>query len=272
MGQRSTPRKKADELLLAAPDDGWIPMDDVVRHMMQFVMPGQAHRTAARSRKTDDDPRHRDSQRVGARHVANQLAHNALRFGAWLREGDMVRHRDWEGEAAAVASPEAGFAVPTMDEVRHHAALTGFTKWHWAAVVATYVVEGEGKGRNVKNDISPTDFAALGIAGVTSPNTVRQYLHIWMEHSGGVRPEPGEVVEIPSMNIWPTKRTRKRERPAADDPAPQAKPWHQRLAETGDPVEAATLIRKHTKIPDEIGRELVRQTSPAPVTHLRAVN
>lgn len=30
------------------------------------------------------------------------------------------------------------------------------TKWHWAAVVATYVVEGEGKGRNAKNGISST--------------------------------------------------------------------------------------------------------------------
>lgn len=273
MDRRSTPRRKGDELLLAAGGDGWVPRDDLVRHMMQFVMPGQAHRLAAKSRKTDNDPRQRDSVRVGSRKKALDTMSMAVKTGAWIREGDMVRHRDWQGEAAPVASPEAGFAVPTMDEVRHHAALTGFTKWHWAAVVACYVVESEhgGDRSKAKNGLAPSDFAALGITGLTNKDTVRVFLHNWMEHSGGVRPEPGEVVEIPSMDTWPTKRTRNRERPAVD-PSPRAKPWHQRLSETGDPVEAAALIRKHTKIPDEIGRELVRQAAPAPIAHLRAVN
>lgn len=276
MDRRSTPRKKGDELLLAVGGDGWVHRDDLVRHMMQFVMPGQAHRLAAKGRKTDNDPRQRDSLRVGSRRKAYDIMSMAVKSGAWIREGDMIRHRDCQGEAAAVASPEAGFAVPTMDEVRHHAALTGFTKWHWAPVVACYVVEPGAGARtdlgNIPEVLTPQQFADLGIAGLSDPKTVRQYLHIWMEHSGGVRPEPGEVVEIPSMDTWPTKRTRKRERPAADDPRPRAKPWHQRLSETGDPVEAAALIRKHTKIPDEIGRELVRQAAPAQIAHLRAVN
>lgn len=204
----------------------------------------------------------------------------AVKHGAWVRDGDMVRHRDCQGEAASVASPEAGFVVPTMDEVRHHAALTGFTKWHWAAVVACYVVESESRA-NLSADaktsmLSPLEFASLGITGLESKDTVRVYLHNWMEHSSGVRPEPGVSIEIPSMDTWPTKRTRKRERGStptpADMPKPRTKAWHQRLAETGDPVEAASIIRKHTKIPDEIGRELVRQSEPAQVPSLRAVN
>lgn len=271
MDRRSTPRKKGDEFLMAAPD-GWVHRDDLVRHVMQFVMPGQAHRAAAESRVSDHDPRLRDPLRVGSRRVANAVVLRAVRNGAYEREGDMLRHRDWQG-AVAVASPEAGFTVPTMDEVRHHAALTGFTKWHWAAIVACYVVESEhgGDRSKAKNSLDPRDFAALGIAGLQSKDTVRQYLHNWMEHSGGVRPEPGEVVEIPSMDTWPTKRVRKREQTTPTPTPTRSKPWHQRLAETGDALEAASIIRKHTKIPDEIGRELVRGAKPARVTHLKSV-
>ena len=144
--------------------------------------------------------------------------------------------------------------------------------------MACYVVEpGAGARTDLakSSEVTADDFAALGIAGLQSKDTVRVFLHNWMEHSGGLRPEPGEAIEIPSMDTWPTKRTRKRERPGAtpaDMPKPRTRPWHQRLAETGDPVEAASIIRKHTKIPDEIGRELVRQSEPARVTSLRAVN
>ncbi len=274
MGQPSTPRKKGDELLLAATGDGWVHRDDVVRHMMQYVMPGQAHRFVAGRRKNSDDPRHRDALRVGSRQIANQTLSNALKTGVWVRDGDRIRHRDWTGEAAPVASPSGGFSVPSMDEVRHHVALTGFTKWHWAAVVACYVVESEhgGDRSKGKNHLAPKDFADLGITGLTDPKTVRQYLHNWLGHAEGVRPEPGEIVEIPPMDIWPSKRTRKRERPAASEVPQRSRPWHQRLAETNDPVEAAAIIRKHTRIPDEIGRELLRHSAPAPVAHLRAVN
>lgn len=271
MGQPSTQRKKGDEFLLAATGDGWVDRDTLLRHMMQFVMPGQAHRIVAKRRKTEDGPRQRDTLRVGSRMIANQTMSMALKTGAWQRDGDRIRHRDWTGEAAPVASPSGGFSVPSMDEVRQHAALTGFTKWHWAAVVACYVVEpGSGAHNRQKLNsefLTCAEFAALEIAGLGSENTVRQYLHNWLNHSEGVRPEPGEVVEIPTMDTWPSKRTRKRERPAATEPQ-RSRPWHQRLAETNDPIEYEALLEKYTRL----GPEYVRSSATSPVAHLRAVN
>lgn len=106
----STPRKKGDELLLAAAGDGWVEQEIVIREMMRFVMPGQAHRAVAKSRVegNDDDPRRRDELRVGSRQVANSTFGNALRFGVWIRDGDRVRHRDHPGEQLdeQVAAPE----------------------------------------------------------------------------------------------------------------------------------------------------------------------
>lgn len=215
---KSTPRKKGDELLLGASGDGWVSREEVIRHMMQFVMPGQAHRIAARRRVREEDSRHRDPARVGSRQVANATLNNALKYGVWVRDGDRVRHRDWhpqgqEVAADAVAPAPGGFVVPTLAEMTAHSRmLHGFTKWHWAAVVACHVVEGEGRGKSVngKSAISPEAFAAFDIAQLESARTVRKYLHIWLEHFGGVRPEPGQPVDIPDMSTWPTKRVRKR--------------------------------------------------------------
>lgn len=279
MGQPGMPRKKGDELLLAAEGDGWVERDTLIRHIMQFVMPGQAHRTAAQQRVKDDDPRQRDTLRVGSRTVAGKCVANAVTDGAWIREGEKIRHRDWQPQevAAAVATP-AGFVVPTLAEVTAHSTmLHGFTKWHWAAVVACYVVEGEGRGKSVNaiSSISPEDFAALGIAGLQSKDTVRRYLHVWLEANDGERPEPGQAVAIPDMDEWPSKRVRKRDREQppesdeADRPEPRQRqtPWHQRLANTGDPVEYEALLRKHTKIADRV----LGPERGAKVSYLKAI-
>jgi len=75
--------------------------------------------------------------------------------------------------------------------------------WHRAAIVAAFVTLTEGKGkRNVTSDISPVEFAAKGIAGLRSKNTVQRYVEAW-EASGHPRPVPGESVTLPDLPFPP---------------------------------------------------------------------
>lgn len=239
VSQASTPRKKADDLLLAAPGDGWVSRETVVREMMRFVMPGQAIRTVARQRKGTDEnePRRRDDIRVGSRQKANQFFSNALKYGVWERSGDLVRHRDHpaavadrgegtvvvvEGavlpvaEVAEVADepgPEsgpvdAGFVLPDLAAMRQlgefQSALRGLSKWHWAAMILAHVEVEEHGGSKTKFGLALTtaEFAELGVAGLQSKDTVRRYHQVAYAHWGR-KLHPGETVEIPHKDTWP---------------------------------------------------------------------
>jgi hypothetical protein len=82
-------------------------------------------------------------------------------------------------------------------------ALITAKEWHRAAIVATFVSLADGKGkRNASSSISPAEFAALGIHGLKSKDTVRRYVQIW-ETSGEPIPTPGQEIEIPDVE-WKT--------------------------------------------------------------------
>jgi hypothetical protein len=68
------------------------------------------------------------------------------------------------------------------------------TEWERAAIVAAFVREG---GSQVT--YSAHGFAALGIAGLRSRNTVRRYLRIW-DAERATRPEPGTTVSLPARS------------------------------------------------------------------------
>jgi hypothetical protein len=75
------------------------------------------------------------------------------------------------------------------------------TEWEKAAIVAAFVTVADREGRPSRetatsSSLSPTQFAALGITGLKSKDTVRRYHDAWMDHSGYERPEPG--MEIPT--------------------------------------------------------------------------
>ena len=75
------------------------------------------------------------------------------------------------------------------------------SKWERAAIIATYVQVGEPRNRGgklVNSDqfMTPHEFAALGIHGLTSHNTVRGYANTWLNNYP--RPEPGQTVELPN--------------------------------------------------------------------------
>lgn len=73
------------------------------------------------------------------------------------------------------------------------------TEWERAAIVAAFVEEGEGRGKsvNASSSISPQEFAALGITGLRSKDTVRRYVRAWMDEVG-TRPQAGHSVSLPS--------------------------------------------------------------------------
>jgi len=223
MSPPSTPRKRGDALLLAAPGDGWVSRETVIREMARFVMPGPAVRRVTARRKNAEDPRHLDPLWVGQRDIAQTALKNAVRNGTWVRDGERVRHRDHPGaRALVVVEPvvedapepepvEGGFVVPPLEQMTAalvmRSAREQCTNWQWAALILTHVEVHEGRGqpesigRNA-NTLSTVEFAALGVRGLKSPNTVRKF-HAYALQHWGRRLEPGETITIPTMDTWP---------------------------------------------------------------------
>lgn len=189
------PRKAGDELLLSR---GPQTRAELLAVMMPKVQLGQATRAAAKTRKpgNEDDPRRGDEVVVGQRLVATKAFAIAKRCGAWIEEDGLIRHRDWVD----------GFAVPTSADINAHRSaslLERFAKasgWERAALVAAFVEarEGQGKRTSVNVDgsrfLSATEFARLGIKGLTSHNTVLHHLDAWLNVAGRARPQPGDVI------------------------------------------------------------------------------
>lgn len=254
--RRSGPRRAADDLLLA---EGPKTRDELIAFMMPLFNHGKVASKVHRilDENGELNPRYaknrKDDWEVGAGAAAREVIGNALsgiRKGqpssAWIQDGDLIRHRDWVEPASWVP--------PTIDELSGAVAALGLSRWQWAAVIATYVVESDSRAHanfSMSHEMSASDFAALGFAALESKDTVRKYLRTWLEHSGGVRPEPGQPVVIPDIP-WPTKRTRERDRTNKPAPKPQPKPRvktdAEHLATSGDPVETAIIIMR--MVPD----------------------
>lgn len=235
MATPTTRRLRADEVLLSAPAPGWVPREDVIGLMAGLVMPGQAHRAADRNRaylaayrggefRPHED--HVTAVAVGARRLAMTTLQTAIQCGTWLT-GEiggvpMLRHRDW-------VAP--GFTVPTLDELQGMARLLTATDWERAAIVAAFVEVGEhGGDRTSKRTsaLAPKEFAALGIAGLRSDNTVRRYADAWRS-TGLPRPTPGEPVTLPTDPFPAAPQagsvTRRGFPIASNDPSELASSW-----------------------------------------------
>jgi hypothetical protein len=83
--------------------------------------------------------------------------------------------------------------------------------WERAAIVAAFVRLGQSGdnrftvGANTGPYESPKSFAALGIAGLKSKDTVQSYVQRWLEASQGVYPEPGANVTLPLVEYPASK-------------------------------------------------------------------
>lgn len=86
-------------------------------------------------------------------------------------------------------------------------------KWDKAAIVWSYVQGQEGRGGDTRSTngksaigkYTPSEFAALGIAGLRSHHTVREYWQRWQDaiDSGHAQPvAPGDEIVAPDLD-WP---------------------------------------------------------------------
>ena len=80
-------------------------------------------------------------------------------------------------------------------------------EWHRAAILAAFVATSPNQA-HVKSDMrmSPTEFAALGIHGLRSKNTIVRYVQAWLDAHDGQYPQPGEDVELPTTEWPPAER------------------------------------------------------------------
>ena len=84
-----------------------------------------------------------------------------------------------------------------------HSLLTA-REWERAAIVAAFAKEGQA-GRPTKSAsagrlLTPVQFAALGIHGLRSKDTVRRYVRAWAS-TGLPRPVSGEDVDLPTIDF-----------------------------------------------------------------------
>jgi hypothetical protein len=102
------------------------------------------------------------------------------------------------------------FTIPASIEDAT-SALTGVERlltakeWERCAIVAAFVTldNKPGPKSSVTSDRSPERFAALGIAGLKSKNTVQRYVERW-EATGRAKPRPGEVIDLDGLPGWNT--------------------------------------------------------------------
>ena len=74
------------------------------------------------------------------------------------------------------------------------------TEWERAAIVFAFT-EVSSNQAHVKTDMmSVTDFAALGVAGLTSKNTVQRYNEAWAKH-GDITIQLGDQVKLPTIKF-----------------------------------------------------------------------
>lgn len=215
--RRSPERRAGDDLLLAAPGDGWVDVEQLRRHMMPHVMPGKAHRETAATRKDvydedgvrirTHDSKRRDALLVGQRQAATRALQNAIRDNRWERSADRskVRHCDHQpvdGFTIPTAADMAGVG-PSSDAVALVERLSRATHWEKAAIVVAFVEvrpdNNAGANRANLRGFSTKSFARLGIAGLTSDRTVARYVSAWTEVAGLERPNPGDTITLPDI-------------------------------------------------------------------------
>ncbi len=95
------------------------------------------------------------------------------------------------------------------DEAREVASVATMSEWALAGYVASQVqLDNQPGPRSVTSDrsLTPAEFAAKGIRGLRSKNTVQLYAERWQE-TGLPIPEPGEIVDIGDRDWPPTSTT-----------------------------------------------------------------
>jgi hypothetical protein len=125
---------------------------------------------------------------------------------------DPIQHRNTERIIDLMTSKK--ITIPAdidaaVADLNGLGALITAKEWHRAAIVAAYVTLGEKHvhiDRDATSSISPVEFAALGIVGLKSKDTVRRYVENWTKVAGLAAPRPGEIITLPDKT-WPAGST-----------------------------------------------------------------
>ncbi len=130
-------------------------------------------------------------------------------------------------------------------------ALLTAKEWERAAIVAAFVSTSDGPGkRNVSSAISPVEFAALGLKGLSSANTVRHYVEAW-KSTGLPQPRPGEKVDTPTSE-FPSRKTKAQDvagQPGAVAKALEDPRFAEKVAQRATPTAKQAVAR--TMIDDQ---------------------
>jgi hypothetical protein len=131
------------------------------------------------------------------------------------------------------------FTIP--DTIEGVAGLLTARGWERAAIVWAYVHSSENQA-HVKTDMrgklyTPESFAALGLSGLRSKNTVQAYWQAWqdaMKKRKAKAVKPGDTIEVPDLTFPSTDTTS----PAAR-PNPYDEEYEVEANEAGIPVSVA---------------------------------
>jgi hypothetical protein len=265
---RSEQSLEADQWLLA---NGPQPVDVVAKRVALCYTVGQKRRAAEKVRKAGPERGYMEPHEAGGRILWRRMRFNKINAGTWIVEDGMIRHRDW---TAPVVNSTTHIAIPATIEavtadLNNVGELVTAKEWQRAAIVATYVQVGEqGVGVHqagkATSSLSPREFAALGITGLTSKDTVRKYARAWLNNHP--RPEPGDTVTLPT-DPFPRTRTRERRNPATPTS-------NSPTARADSDYDKARATYSDGQMSEYEERMMVRITARKRKTtpHLRAVN
>lgn len=135
-------------------------------------------------------------------------------------------------------------------------ALLRAKEWERAAIVAAFVEVSETQAHVSSDMRSSAQFAALGIAGLKSPNTVREYASRWLEQRD--RPEPGQVIDLDGLPEWKKPDPGTRYAPGKDEAVRRIieQPGTVQRALAENPEFAARVVTP------EVAREVTGRTEP----------
>lgn len=114
-------------------------------------------------------------------------------------------------------------------------------EWHRAAIVAAFVVISESCAHHAKTSMrreTPLQFAARGLVGLRSKDTVRRYAQAWqsaVDRGKAKAVSPGDTVLLPALD-WPPKPT---SRQSAAEPEREAQSASEPVATSLVGYEAA---------------------------------
>jgi len=112
------------------------------------------------------------------------------------------------------------------------------TKWERAAIVYAFTRDGQAEPNRYDGKYTIKDFAALGISGLRSTETVRRYRESWKQGGGDLQAAPGGRVRLPKGPFPSFLDSLKQ---AGRSTRAEKKPWRERMVNQAE--KALQIVR-----------------------------